>query len=140
MVALASEILWTRLLVFPLGSSLYSFAIILATFLFGIALGSLIAEKLLGGSRWVLKFLAVELGIGILCLLMFPAFDNLTEWTLKADQWFYSLENTPGRTLLIRSLAAFGLMILPTLGFGLVYPLANHIHFNFFGNVTGNPG
>ncbi len=140
LVALASEILWTRVLVFPLGSSLYSFAIILATFLFGNALGSLMAGKLLGRSRWVLKFLAVELSIGLLCLLMFPAFDNLTEWTLKADQLFYSLENTPERTLMIRSLAAFALMILPTLGFGLVYPLANHIHFNFFGSVTGTLG
>jgi spermidine synthase len=140
LVALASEILWTRVLIFPLGSSLYSFAIILATFLFGIALGSLVAEKLLGRSQWVLKFLMVELSIGLLCLLMFPAFDNLTEWTLKADQLFYSLENTPERTLMIRSLAAFALMILPTLGFGLVYPLTNHIHFNFFGNVTGTLG
>ena len=140
LVALASEILWTRVLMFPLGSSLYSFAIILATFLFGIALGSLVAEKLLGRSRWVLKFLAVELSIGLLCLLMFPALDNLTEWTLKVDQLFYSADNTPGRTLMIRSLAAFALMILPTLGFGLAYPLANHIHFNFFGNVTGTLG
>jgi len=140
LVALASEILWTRVLIFPLGSSLYSFAIILATFLFGIALGSLIAEKLLGQSRWVLKFLMVELSIGLLCLLIFPIFDNLTEWTLKADQLFYSVDNTPERTLMIRSLAAFALMILPTLGFGLVYPLANHIHFNLFGSVTGTLG
>jgi spermidine synthase len=140
LVALASEILWTRVLVFPLGSSLYSFAIILATFLFGIALGSLVAEKLLGQSRWVLKFLAVELSIGLLCLLTFPALDSLTEWTLKVDHLFYSVDNTPGRTLMIRSLAAFALMILPTLGFGLVYPLANHIHFSFFGNVTGTLG
>ena len=140
LVALASEILWTRVLVFPLGSSLYSFAIILATFLFGIASGSLIAEKLLGQSRWVLKFLAVELTVGLLCLLTFPALDNLTAWTHQADQLFYSVDNTPARTLMIRSLAAFALMILPTLGFGLVYPLANHIHFNFFGNVAGTLG
>ena len=140
LVALASEILWTRVLVFPLGSSLYSFAIILATFLFGIALGSLIARKLLGHSRWVLKFLMAELAIGLLCLLTFPAFDHITEWTLKADQLFYALDNTPGRTLMVRSLAAFALMFLPTLGFGLVYPLANHIHFHFFGDVTGTLG
>jgi spermidine synthase len=140
LVALASEILWTRVLVFPLGSSLYSFAIILATFLFGIALGSAVAAKLLGRSRWVAKFLAVELAIGLFCLLMFPAFDILTEWTLKADQLFYALENTPGRTLMVRSLAAFAFMILPTVGFGLIYPLANHIHFNLFGNVTGTLG
>ncbi len=139
-VALASQILWTRVLVFPLGSSLYSFAIILATFLFGIALGSGIAEKLLGQSRWVTKFLAVELAIGLFCLLMFPVFDTLTDWTLKADQLFYSLENTPGRTLMVRSLAAFVFMILPTVGFGLIYPLANHIHFNLFGSVTGTLG
>ncbi|MCH7624139.1 MAG: spermine synthase, partial [Nitrospinae bacterium] len=48
MVSLSSEILWTRVLVFPMGSTLYSFALILSTFLFSIALGSLIAEKLLG--------------------------------------------------------------------------------------------
>lgn len=43
MASLASEIIWTRVLVFPMGSTLYSFALILATFLFGIALGSLIS-------------------------------------------------------------------------------------------------
>ena len=108
--------------------------------MFGIALGSLVAEKLLGRSRWIFKFLVLELSIGLLCLLTFPAMDHLTEWTLKIDQLFYSVDNTPERTLMIRSLAAFALMILPTLGFGLVYPLANHIHFNFFGNVTGTLG
>ena len=139
-VALASEILWTRVLVFPLGSSLYSFAIILATFLFGIASGSLAAEKILGSSRWVMKFIGVELAIGLFCLLMFPALDGITELTYQADRVFYSLDNTPGKTLAIRSLTAFGLMILPTLGFGMAYPLANHIHFHLFGNVTGTLG
>ncbi len=47
MASLSSEILWTRILVFPMGATLYSFALILATFLSGIALGSLVSKRLL---------------------------------------------------------------------------------------------
>ncbi len=140
MVSLSSEILWTRVLVFPMGSTLYSFALILATFLFSIALGSLVAEKLLGNSRWVLKFLLIELGIGILSIGILPLLEQIPEWTAKADLLFYDLENTAGKTLLVRSLFAFGLMFLPTLGFGLLFPLANRIHLSRFGSVTGTLG
>ena len=48
------------------------------------------------------------------------------------------LENTAGKTLFVRSLFAFGLMFLPTLGFGIIFPLANRIHLSLFGSVTGN--
>jgi spermidine synthase len=140
MVSLSSEILWTRVLVFPMGSTLYSFALILATFLFSIALGSLIAEKLLGNSRWVLKFLLIEMAIGILALAVLPLLEQIPEWTAKADILFYDLENTAGRTLLVRSLFAFGLMLPPTLGFGMLFPLANRIHLPLFGTVTGTLG
>ena len=140
MVSLSSEILWTRVLVFPMGSTLYSFALILATFLFSIAIGSLIAEKLLGNSRWVLKFLLIELGIGVLAIGILPLLEQIPEWTAKADLLFYDLENTAGKTLLVRSLFAFGLMFFPTLGFGLLFPLANRIHLSLFGSVTGTLG
>jgi len=140
MASLSSEILWTRVLVFPMGSTLYSFALILATFLFSIALGSLIAEKLLGNSRWILKFLLVELGIGIIAIGILPLLEQIPEWTAKADTLFYDLENTAGKTLLVRSLFAFGLMFLPTLGFGILFPLANRIHLSLFGSVTGTLG
>lgn len=140
MVSLSSEILWTRVLVFPMGSTLYSFALILATFLFSIAVGSLIAEKLLGNSRWVLKFLLVELGIGIIAIAILPLLEQIPELTAKADTLFYDLENTAGKTLLVRSLFAFGLMFIPTLGFGILFPLANRIHLSLFGSVTGTLG
>jgi len=140
MVSLSSEILWTRLLVFPMGSTLYSFALILATFLFSIALGSLIAEKLLGNSRWVLKFLLIEMAIGILAIGILPLLEQIPEWTAQADTLFYDLENTAGRTLFVRSLFAFALMLPPTLGFGMLFPLANRIHLSLFGTVTGTLG
>ena len=140
MVSLSSEILWTRILVFPMGSTLYSFALILATFLFSIALGSLIAEKVLGNSRWILKFLLIELGIGILAIGILPLLEQIPELTAKADTLFYDLENTAGRTLFVRSLFAFGLMLPPTLGFGILFPLANRIHLSLFGTITGTLG
>ena len=141
MASLSSQILWTRILVFPLGSTLYSFALILATFLLGIALGSLTANKLLGRSHRVLKFVGIEIAIGAFCIAMLPALDNLTEWTSLADRYFYSLEPSAGKTFLIRSLFAFGLMFLPTFGFGLLFPLANHIYsyrFEGVGKILGN--
>ena len=146
MASLSSQILWTRILVFPLGSTLYSFALILSTFLLGIAIGSLTANKLLGRSHQVLKFVGIEIAIGVFCIAILPVLGNLTEWTALADGYFYSLEpSAAGKTFLIRSLFAFGLMFLPTFGFGLLFPLANHIYSYRFegvgkgvGKVLGN--
>jgi spermidine synthase len=140
MASLSSEILWTRILVFPLGSTLYSFALILATFLLGIATGSLAANKLLGRSHWVLKFVGIEIAIGVFCIAIIPVLSNLTEWTSLADQYFYSLDPSAGKTFLIRALFAFGLMFLPTFGFGLLFPLANHIYSYRFDELKGEDG
>jgi spermidine synthase len=62
--------------------------------------------------------------------------ENLTEWTSLADQFFYSLENSPGKTIFIRFLFAFGLMFIPTFGFGLLFPLANHIYSQHLENIS----
>ena len=129
MASISSEILWTRILLFPMGTTLYSFALILTIFLSGIALGSLVAKRLVGNSDWVLKFILVEIAIGFVCIGILPLLENLTEWTSLADRFFYSLENSPEKTLLIRFLFAFGLMFVPTFGFGLLFPLANQIYF-----------
>ncbi len=140
LASLSSEILWTRILVFPMGSTLYSFALILATFLLGIALGSLTANKLLGRSHRVLKFIGIEIAIGVFCIAILPVLANLTEWTSLADRYFYSLDSSPENILLIRSLFAFALMFLPTFGFGLLFPLANHIYSYRFEGVEKGVG
>ena len=141
MASLSSEILWTRILVFPMGSTLYSFALILATFLLGIALGSLTANKLLGESHRVLKFIGIEIAIGVFCIAILPVLANLTEWTSLADQYFYNLDSSPEKIIFIRSLFAFAVMFLPTFGFGLLFPLANHIYsyrLEGVGKILGN--
>jgi spermidine synthase len=141
MASLSSEILWTRILVFPMGSTLYSFALILATFLSGIAFGSLTANKILGQSSRVLKFVAIGIAIGVFCIAILPVLGNLTAWTSLADGYFYSLDSSPEKIIFIRSLFAFALMFFPTFGFGLLFPLANHIfsyRFEGVGKILGN--
>ncbi|MFQ5481447.1 MAG: fused MFS/spermidine synthase, partial [Nitrospinaceae bacterium] len=138
--ALACEILWTRVLVFPLGGSLYSFALILAAFLAGIAAGSQAARFLFAGRPPARTFVLLEAGIGILGLLMIPALSQVTELTAWFDSLFYEAGNSPLRTLAWRSAMAFGLMCLPTFGFGLAFPLANQIHFRLFQSVPATLG
>jgi spermidine synthase len=62
--ALGAEVVWTRLLSLLLGATVYTFALILAVFLFGIGLGSMAgslvvrmggrARTWLGGCQWLL--------------------------------------------------------------------------------------
>ncbi|MBT6718036.1 MAG: fused MFS/spermidine synthase, partial [Nitrospina sp.] len=136
MASLSSEILWTRILVFPMGTTLFSFALILATFLSGIAFGSLVSRRLLGETNLIQKFILIEIAIGLVCIGILPLLENLTEWTSLADRYFYSLESSPEETLFIRFLFAFGLMFVPTFGFGLLFPLANQIYSLNMGAVS----
>lgn len=65
--ALAYEVFWTRMLNLFVHNNIYSFTAILATFLAGIALGSLIYSRFLSRiADQVRVFIILEIGIGIL--------------------------------------------------------------------------
>jgi spermidine synthase len=51
--ALAAEVVWTRVLALLLGSTTYTFSLILAAFLFGIALGAGVAASLRPARAWL---------------------------------------------------------------------------------------
>ncbi len=140
MVALSAEILWTRILVIPLGSSLYSFALILACFLLGIALGSLSAGPLFKSRSRIKTFLLLEGGLGLLGLLMIPLLDQITPLTSWLDAHFYDSENTALQTLILRSAMAFLFMFPPAFGFGLVFPVASQIQLSLFKNISTTVG
>ncbi len=140
MASLSSEILWTRALVFPMGSALHSFAIILATFLFSIALGSLTAGRLFKNRDHTLIFIMLEIIIGLICIAMLPIFDNFMDWTRQADKIFYSLTATPSLNLFTHSIFAFAVLFIPTFGFGLLFPLANQINLNLFKTIEKTLG
>lgn len=64
--ALAFEVCWTRALAMILGSSVYAFATMLAAFLLGIALGSLVARR--SADRLARPQAAYAIGLGVLGL------------------------------------------------------------------------
>ncbi len=77
-VSFTWEILWTRLLSFLLGGSVYAFATMLATFLVGLSLGSAVASRLASNRERAEKwFAAAQIGIGCLSLAAFAVVDRL---------------------------------------------------------------
>jgi spermidine synthase len=62
-VALLYEVLWTRMLSHVLGSSLAAFSTMLASFLLGIGIGSLLSTRRLGRFGAMLAFSASQLGV-----------------------------------------------------------------------------
>lgn len=119
--ALSLEVNWTRILAYVVGSHGYTFGIILAAFLSGIALGSVLLSRFANRVAHPLKWLGIsQLMIGMTALgasiVMFNL-RGLTGWiTLRAESswnWFITME----------MLILFLLLLIPTLCMGAVFPL-----------------
>ena len=120
--ALAYEVLWTRIMVFFLGSTTYAFATMLAAFLFGIAIGSVVF------ARWVDRikqpvavFGVVQLGIGLFALLLMPAFEEMYGMTR-------AFQSTFGGSRFWAFFSCFLVMCLPTFLMGASFPLVTKIY------------
>jgi spermidine synthase len=116
--ALGAEVIWTRLMGMMLGSTVYVFAIILAVFLIGLAIGS-------AGGSWLVRLVPPRLALGWSQVLLIAAIawaahmiaDSLPYWRplLETGPW-----KTAGHDLL-RCIVA----ILPSaLLWGASFPLA----------------
>ena len=120
--ALAYEVLWTRIMVFFLGSTTYAFATMLAAFLFGIALGSMVF------ARWVDRikqpvaiFGIAQLGIGLFALILMPAFEELYGMSR-------AFQSTFGASRFWTFFSCFLVMCLPTFLMGASFPLVTKIY------------
>jgi spermidine synthase len=71
--ALSAEVIWTRLLTLLFGSTVYTFAIILAVFLAGLGLGSVAAAYWVRRTRRPLLSLAVA-QLAIVCLMPYASY------------------------------------------------------------------
>ena len=119
--AMMFEIGWTRILSIFLSSTTYAFTLMLATFLFGITLGSALFER--WHRRWHLSLnllacfsILLSLG-GFLFLVMSRQLAELTLWLAHATK------ESGGAPLGSQFLISFLAMILPTILFGLTFPL-----------------
>jgi spermidine synthase len=119
--SLLYEIAWTRVLVLVVGSSTYAFTTILACFLLGIGLGSLIAVGRGQPTRALLLRAALVQGvIAVLAALLFPFFRALPVYVIATLQVPFL---TPVELLLLHGLAVAVVVIPPALGMGLSFPL-----------------
>lgn len=108
------EVLWTRLLSHILGGSVAAFALMLASFLSGIALGSMIASRFAKTrSNATVAFVISQLGIAATSILIYYALDNYLQ---------------AGLTYESKILAAFLVLMPATLFIGATYPLAVRIY------------
>ena len=117
--ALAYEVVWTRLLVFSISSTVYSFSMMLAVFLLGIVLGSLLVIPVVSrvtNLRTVLICLQVVIGLFVIGSLY-----NM-ESLLSAPWDSYRLTD-PAVTLWHYFVDSASLMLIPTLCFGMSLPI-----------------
>jgi len=121
--ALACEVLWTRVLIFVLTCSVYSFATMLTAFLSGIAVGSLLSSRFLvpRARRGVLWFGAIEVLVGLSILgsiYLLAALNRidlrLAEHLRWGGQW---------QAVLTRFGDAFGVLFVPALLMGAAFPM-----------------
>jgi spermidine synthase len=125
--SLAFEVLWTRILVFYLGSSVYAFSLMLLGFLLGVAAGSLAIGRVVDRLERPLALLAaVELGIAATAPL---AIWLLT--TLNGRQIALSEALRPqgfGLAIVAQLLAVLPILLPPTLLMGVSFPILVRVY------------
>ncbi len=136
--ALVYEVAWTRALIMIIGSSVYAFSIMLATFLLGIGVGSLIFSVIAKRKEInVFWFAVTELAIGIIVISMLPLF----QWL---PLYFVSLFDALVRNHAILEITKFivcvSMMIIPTVLLGMLFPMVTQIctkNYNELGHKVG---
>jgi spermidine synthase len=126
--ALGYEVLWTRVLVFFLGSSTYAFTIILATFLLGLALGSLFAARFVQKKNLFLMLGAIEISIGLFGMLSLLILVRLDSFSTSLYSFFSRLEWW--KLTMIRFIQSFLILLVPTFLMGMAFPVVIKICSN----------
>ncbi|UCD75936.1 MAG: fused MFS/spermidine synthase [Phycisphaerales bacterium] len=123
MCALALEVMWARGISIATGSTTYSFTIMLAAFLIGIALGSWIhAFAPLRRVQESVQFGTALVLIGISSLIVSQWIPRLPEYAVRLNMKFYGglVGVRAGTTLLL----SFLVMLVPCVFMGIAFPLA----------------
>jgi spermidine synthase len=133
--SLAYEVFWTRMLIFVIGNSTWSFTVVLTTFLAGMALGSLIVSGFIDGMKRPVAFLAfIELAVALVAVLFIPFLGRL-------GSLYSVLPGLAARHLLAFQFIVCSLTILvPSILMGMVFPLALRLCVREAGKVGTDAG
>jgi spermidine synthase len=117
---MAYEVLWTRVLVFGLTSTVYAFTLILATFLLGLALGSRLFVAVERRPRPLVFLAATHVLAGTSALLLTPVAAQAAGLVERVTRGF---GYTGEAFLAATALAAALVVLLPATLMGLIFPL-----------------
>ena len=117
---------WTRALVLSIGSSTYSFSIILTTFLASLGLGSILYKRLFARRLPQVRDLGLlQIFISCTALLVTLGMGWLPYLKLLT---LPSLGESFAKVAAFDTLVVFLLLLLPTLALGLTFPLVTHLY------------
>lgn len=118
------ELVWIRLFSAVLGSSTYSFSLMLAAFISGLAIGSLLISRWMpkrATAIWWFGLLEVAIAVGV--MLSFPLYPRLYYYFLNLLSIFSPTEIGYWGFQLSKYFLCFFIMFVPTIAFGATLPL-----------------
>lgn len=126
-LALGYEVIWTQAIVQFLSTRTYAFATVLATYLFGLTLGSWLYARWADRVKRPWRTFGILLAAAGVSALAIVA--GLDIWLLQVQHWFgqVALQSTHSRMAMKLSsfiAAAVVFVLLPTLLLGAAFPLA----------------
>ena len=134
--ALAYQIIWTRLLVFSIASTVYSFSLMLAVFLLGIVIGSLLVIPFIKKLRNQMTVLIwLQAGTGLYVLFSVFGMDHL----LSPPWNGYNLQN-PMQAFSRYFGDSASLMLIPTVLLGMNFPILIRMVSGGFENIGKGTG
>lgn len=122
--SLAYEVVWVRILsAMGLVSTLYTYSLVVATFIAGLSVGSFVAARLLRRRRDLLLLLAaLEVAIGLSVLALLPLFREFGDmaFSVKVGGW--------PALVVLSALWIGGLLLVPTTLMGATFPVVSRIY------------
>ena len=141
-IALLYELTWIRLLASILGSTTYSFTLMLIAFISGITLGSLIISLVIRKIQNLIGLLGIlQLATAISMILMLPLYERLPYFLMKISTLLSNNPDNFQKFLGFEFLFCFSIMLLPTLFSGMSLPLISRIvtvDIGLIGKSVGN--
>ena len=121
--ALGYQVGWTRVLIMSVGSSTYAFTCILGAFILGLAIGSAAIKPFVDRIKNPLLILGLmEVGIALSVVAALPMFGKMSDTVLNLlDRYGDSFMSVLGMEFLVIT----GLIIVPTVLMGAIFPLAS---------------
>jgi len=128
LITMLYELSWIRLLSNIIGSTTYSFTVMLIAFISGITIGSYIVSLVIRKIKNLVAFLAFcQYGIAVSMILTLPLYERLPYFLMKLSAIIPNQpENFPA-FLSLEFLLCFAIMLVPAMLSGMSLPVASRI-------------